>query len=187
MKNKAFTLVELLVAILIVGILASIAVQQYKKAVIKSKAAHMQALLDNVIKASDRYYLQNGEYPKKFEDLDIEIELPSLNEKPCFRDLVGANIKQSGDFAIAIHSGNPITLPINVIAAYFITGKYKCRGFAHVQKWKDEPHKDVTCCMEARSNLDCGNDCEKGIFCQDIMGKKRSTTNIAGGQMVPYY
>ena len=186
MKNHAFTLIELLVAILIIGILAAIAVQQYKKAVIKSKAAHMQSLLNEVVRASDRYYLQNGEYPKTFEDLDIEIELPSLNYKPCFTDLGAASIKQSGDFAIAIHSGTP-TFSINVIAAYFITGKYKCRGFAHVQKWKDEPHKDVTCCMEARSNLDCGNDCEKGIFCQDIMGKKRSTTNIAGGQMVPYY
>ena len=54
MKNHAFKLIEVLVAILIIGILAAIAVQQYKKAVIKSKAAHMQSLLNEVVRASDR-------------------------------------------------------------------------------------------------------------------------------------
>ena len=186
MKNKAFTLIELLITILIIGILAAIAVQQYKKAVIKSKAAHMQTLLDNVVKASDRYYLQNGEYPKTFEDLDIEIELPS-GRRTCLTDLGDASIKQSGDFAIAIHSGSDAwSWKANVIAAYFITGKYKCRGFLRVQKWKNAPHKDITYCMEARYHLDCGEFCEMGIFCKDIMGKKRSQ-NDAGGQIIEYY
>ena len=172
MKNKAFTLIELLIAILIIGILAAIAVQQYKKAVIKSKAAHMQTLLDNVVKASDRYYLQNGEYPKTFEDLDIEINLPS-GRRTCLVDLGDASIKQSGDFAIAIHSGSDAwSWKANVIAAYFITGKYKCRGFSHVQQWRDKLYPDVTYCMEALYQLDCGEDCENGIFCKDIMGKK---------------
>ena len=185
MKNHAFTLIEVLVVILIIAVLAAIAVQQYKKAVIKSKAAHMQSLLNEVVRASDRYYLQNGEYPKTFEDLDIEIELPSLNYKPCFTDLGAASIKQSGDFAIAIHSGHS-DFPINVIAAYFITGKYKCRGFSRVQKWKNDPHKDITYCMEAYYHLDCGANCEMGIFCKNVMGNKRDK-GMAGGQIVAYY
>ena len=187
MKNQAFTLIELLVVILIIGILAAIGLQQYKKAVVKSKAAHMQTLLNAVVKASDRYFLQNGEYPKKFEDLDIEIELPSLNYRPCFNDLGSFSIKQSGDFAIAIHSGNNTTLQsINVIAAYFITGKYKCRGFTRVQQWRTDPHDDGIYCMEAHPSLNCGTNCEKGIFCKDIMGNKRGRT-IAGGQITEYY
>ena len=185
MKNKAFTLIELLVAILIIGILAAIAVQQYKKAVIKSKAAHMQSLLNEVVRASNRYYLQNGEYPKKFEDLDIEINLPS-GRRTCLVDLGDASIKQSGDFAIAIHSGNNSNLPLNVIAAYFITGKYKCRGFSRIQKWFNEPQEDVTYCMEARYNLDCGTFCERGIFCKEIMGNK-SGKATASALIFEYY
>ena len=187
MKNQAFTLIELLVVILIIGILAAIGLQQYKKAVVKSKAAHMQTLLNAVVKASDRYFLQNGEYPKKFEDLDIEIELPSLNYRPCLVDL-GADysIKQSGDFAIAMHSSNAPPLLSNVIAAYFITGKYKCRGFTRIQKWPNQPKEDITYCMEARYSLDCGNYCERGIFCKNVMGNK-SSKDTTGGLMTVYY
>ena len=188
MNNKAFTLIEILVAVLIIGILAAIAVPQYKKAVMRSKAAQMQTLLNEVVKASDQYYLQNGEYPTKIEDLDIGIDLPSLNYRPCLGDVgAGYSVKQNGDYAIAIHSSNASTLLSNVIAAYFITGKYKCRGFAHVQKWKGKPpQEDITYCMEARYYLDCGTYCEMGIFCKDIMGKK-SSTGTAGGLMTVYY
>ena len=65
-----------------------------------------------------------------------------------------------------------ILILVVLIAAYFITGKYKCRGFSHVQQWRDKLYPDVTYCMEALYQLDCGEDCENGIFCKDIMGKK---------------
>ena len=187
MKNKGFTLIEVLITVLIIGILAAISVTQYKKAVMRSKAAQMQTLLNAVVKESDLYYLQNGTYPKSFDDLNIGITLPTLNTRTCLRDLGGASIKQSGDFVIAIHSGNDTTLQsINIIAAYFITGKYKCRGFTRVQQWRTSPHDDGIYCMEAYPSLNCGTNCEQGIFCKDIMGNKRSKT-IAGGQITEYY
>lgn len=187
MKNKAFTLIEVLIAVLIIGILAAISVTQYKKAVMRSKAAQMQTLLNAVVKASDQYYLQNGKYPTKFEDLDIEIDLPSLNYEPCLGSVgAGYSVKQNGDFAIAIHSSSVSTSLKNVIAAYFLTGKYKCRGFTRIQQWGDTPQDHSIYCMEARYNLDCGTYCERGIFCKDIMGKK-SSKGTTGGLMTVYY
>ena len=73
-KNKqAFTLIELLVVVLIIGILAAVALPQYKKAVIKSRMTEALAVLASLRKASNAYYLANGEYPTDVSELDVEI------------------------------------------------------------------------------------------------------------------
>ncbi len=71
MNNKAFTLIELLVVVLIIGILAAIAVPQYQKAVGKSRAMQLITASKSLAEANRAYYLQNGTYTKKFENLDI--------------------------------------------------------------------------------------------------------------------
>ena len=80
-NNKAFTLVELLVVVLIIGILAAIAVPQYQKAVAKSRLATLKSITNSLASAQERYYLANDEYTQEFSKLDIT--LPgggSLNE-----------------------------------------------------------------------------------------------------------
>jgi len=71
--RRGFTLIELLVVVLIIGILAAVAVPQYQKAVEKSKAAEALTLLKSVTQSTQAYYLANGQYPTKFNQLDIEI------------------------------------------------------------------------------------------------------------------
>ncbi len=73
--KKGFTLIELLVVVLIIGILAAIAVPQYQKAVDKSRAAQMEALVRSIGQAEEVYHLANGRYTSSFEDLDISLPI----------------------------------------------------------------------------------------------------------------
>lgn len=71
--KKGFTLIELLVVVLIIGILASIALPQYEKAVEKSRATEGIVLTRAILDAQQRYYLANDTYTKDLNDLDIQI------------------------------------------------------------------------------------------------------------------
>lgn len=73
MKSTGFTLIEILVAILIVGILAALAVPQYQKAVDRARFAALMPLVQTIKDAQERFYLENGFYTRDFEHLDIQM------------------------------------------------------------------------------------------------------------------
>ena len=79
-NKQAFTLIELLVVVLIIGILAAVAVPQYQKAVYKSHYAKLKVLAASIAQAQKIYYLANGQYATKFEDLDVDMPGGKTNE-----------------------------------------------------------------------------------------------------------
>ena len=66
-----FTLIELLVVVLIIGILAAMALPQYFKAVERSRMAEAVTLMDSVVKAQRRKFMQTNRYAWTFEGLDV--------------------------------------------------------------------------------------------------------------------
>ena len=68
--NGGFTLIELLVVVLIIGILATIALPQYKVAVVKGRLAAIKPILKNLKNAHELYYLENGSYLGYIDNLN---------------------------------------------------------------------------------------------------------------------
>ncbi|MCR5504106.1 MAG: type II secretion system GspH family protein [Elusimicrobiaceae bacterium] len=72
-SGKGFTLIEMLVVVLIIGILAAIALPQYQLAVDKAEFAKHQAMVASLRDAYDEYVMIHGEGTANFEDLSFTL------------------------------------------------------------------------------------------------------------------
>ncbi len=73
-NKKGFTLIELLVVVLIIGILAAVALPQYRKAVGHAELAQVISATKAIQNAQERYYLVQGVYALSLQNLDIDLD-----------------------------------------------------------------------------------------------------------------
>jgi prepilin-type N-terminal cleavage/methylation domain-containing protein len=69
--KNGFTLVELTVVVVVIGVLAAFAVPKFLSSVERSKAAEAFSYLSTVQSAQERYHARQGEYAAALADLDI--------------------------------------------------------------------------------------------------------------------
>ena len=87
-KAKGFTLIELIIAIVIVGILASIAIPSYRDYVIRGNRRAAQAAMMEIATRQQQYFVANRGYATK-EQLGFTLP-PEVIDKYDFSVAVGA-------------------------------------------------------------------------------------------------
>ena len=70
MKQKGFTLIELMIVVAIIGILAAIAIPQYNKYVARTQVAEAFTLLGPVKQALTLYHQETGDFPNDTDTMD---------------------------------------------------------------------------------------------------------------------
>src|SRR4029077_5613010 len=81
-NQDGFTLIEIMVVILILGLLATIVVQSLRGATDKAKRVKAQADIAEIKTGLDRYYLDSGSYPTSDQGLASLMSAPSSGHIP---------------------------------------------------------------------------------------------------------
>lgn len=88
--KKGFTLLELLVVVLIIGVLTLIVVPQYRLAVARTRISEMVMLASRLHEEEKAYFLINGQYASDLSKLDIDWE--SCSASYCYYGKLRAGI-----------------------------------------------------------------------------------------------
>ena len=119
MKQKGFTLIELMIVVAIIGILAAVAIPQYQNYVARAQVAEGLSMASSIKTAISEYFSINGKYPAG-EQPDIHA---ALGIDPNNFNLTGSyvraiTVKKEGKFEI--YFSDTASAPIRKKAFYMI-------------------------------------------------------------------
>lgn len=110
MRNSGFTLLELLIVIIVVGLLAAVGISQYTQAVAKARNAEAKQTLIEIRRAALAYYAVYGNWPP-----------------PMIADPVAINVDVEGDGTYEVSFREPTGGSFN----------YRVGGTVYAWTWAD--------------------------------------------------
>lgn len=162
-KVKGFTLIELLVVVLIIGILSSLALPQYTRAVWKARTAPLRLALAEVKRAEQEYKLANGEMPSSVAAMADFLEMPQRPDGSFGR----------GNFKVGLSNDS---YSVHYLTALFSEGPYAGSGLAYV--YYSRALSGITDCVICYENTS-----KQGAFCEKLFG----ATHIRNTYGVRFY
>jgi general secretion pathway protein G len=95
-KHSAFTLVELVIVVTILGMVAAIAVPRVTKGTEKAAANALEATLSNVRKAIDVYFAEHGRFPGHVPGSTVASGPDFVKQITLYSDRLGNTSKNFG-------------------------------------------------------------------------------------------
>ena len=157
-NGQAFTLIELLVVVLIIGILAAVALPQYQRAVEKARFTQLVTVSKSIVDAQQAYYLANGKYASRADELDIEY--PMNASGTMFQ-----TDQWSCDFVVANGLGGgprtscSLSQPHVLLQWYHDSNRFNCCAYS------DDQYKGESLCQnvtQKKTPYDSGSHCYYG-------------------------
>ena len=117
-EKKGFTLLELIMVVVIIGILARIALPMFARVAERSRSAEGKMILINLRTAQLRYYADYGYYTNNLNDLDLAYSTLK------YFNYIGAIPGTSGQLGQANRTGGAANT--SYILSIYNTGNIQC-------------------------------------------------------------
>lgn len=132
-KQKGFTLVELIIVVAIIGILASVVYPSYSGYVLRANRVDAKVALSSLAHLQERYYTENLQYTDDFNDLIPGVADSDDDQDVYVKDANGySNVATDQDYKIVLSQPGSSTSVFTLTATAVGTRQLKdldCREF----------------------------------------------------------